>query len=116
MPVLRQKVKIIDLLVTTIDTSELPCDALGKHPLADPQPVENLEAALGPADGAAAHRYDIVVVNDDAGDAVGGKVDRRGKPDRAGADDDHRRAGGTVARKLRRGHIGERLVLVSCHL
>merc|ERR1711991_43759 len=116
MPVLRQKVKIMDLLVTTIDTPELPGDALGKHPLADPQPVENLKAALGPADGAAAHRYDIVVVDDDAGDAVGGKVDRGGKPDRAGADDDHRRAGGTVARKLRRGHIGERLVLVSCHL
>ena len=116
MPVLRQEIEIIDLLITTIDASELPCDALGKHPLTNPEPVKNLKAALGPANGAAAHRYDIVVVDNDAGHAVGGKVDGGGKPDRAGTDDDHWRAGGSVTGKLRRGHIGKRLVLISCHV
>ena len=73
----------------------------------DAETVENLQRTLGPADGAAARRDAVVVVEDDAGEAAQGAVDGRGEADRAGADDEDVGACGAAAGEFGRGAVGE---------
>ena len=80
-----------DVSLRNLIPAKLPGDALFEHAVTYAEPVENLQAAFCPADGTASHRHDIIVVDDDAGDAMRRKVDGSGKANRPGANDDHRR-------------------------
>ena len=115
VPILGKEVEIIDLAVAAIDAAKLPGDTLFQHPLANAEPVEDLEASFGPADGAAANRHDIVVIDDDAGDAMRCQVNGRRQPDGASADNDHRCRCSGPAGKFGRRYIVKGLKLISCH-
>ena len=86
----RQQVELVDLLVPEKDPADVPLHALADNAIAASQPVENLQRALGPADGARTDADGIVFVEQHHVDAALREIDRRAKTDRAGADDDHR--------------------------
>ena len=89
--ILRQQIEAVDFLITAIDPAHLPGHPLGQHPVGNAKPVKDFQSAFCPADCAASHRNDIVVIENDAGHASGGKVDRCSKTNRPRANDDHRR-------------------------
>ena len=61
------------------DLAEVPGDALVDHALAAAEAVEDLQGALGEADGARAGREPVVVVEQDDRHAVLREVDRRAR-------------------------------------
>ena len=115
MPLLRLHVEGIDLGVAVEQPPHLPGHALVQHPLADPQARQDLQAALGPADRAAADRDHVIVVQHDAGDAMQCQVDGGTEPDRPGADNQHRDAPDPAVLQRGRRDIGKAGVLIACH-
>ena len=85
---LRQQVELVDLLVPEKDPADVPLHALADNAIAASQPVENLQRALGPADGARTDADRIVFVEHYHVDAALREIDRRAKADRAGAGND----------------------------
>ena len=77
-------------LVAAKHLAELPGDAARDEALADAEPVEDFERALRPADAARALADAIGVVEQHDRHAALREIDRGGKPDRPGADNDNR--------------------------
>ena len=113
--VLGQQVKAVNLRVTAIDPAKLPGHALFQHSVGNTQPVKNLETALCPADGAAADRHNIIVIDHGAGDAMRRKIDCSAQTNRSGPDNDDRGAGNGIPLQLGRDLIVKRRILISCH-
>ncbi len=88
-----------------------PCRRSSARPspawLGAAQPVEDLQRALGEADGARALADPVAVVEQHAVDAAQLQVDRQREPDRAGADDDDRVARGRAATLVGMRGVGE---------
>src|SRR5690606_3760494 len=72
---------------TMEDLPELPGDTLLHHAATDPKAIPDLQGALGIADRAAALADGILLIQQDAGDALAGQIERRCKPNRAAAHD-----------------------------
>src|SRR5690606_29185486 len=101
------------LTIPVEQATDLPGDAFVHHAVADAETVEDFERALRPADGAAAARDDVVVIENDASDAVQRAVNSRAEADRPCPDDDDGRTCGGFAAQLGRCPIGERTVVVT---
>mmetsp|Transcript_27469 Transcript_27469/g.50698 ORF Transcript_27469/g.50698 Transcript_27469/m.50698 type:complete len:321 (+) Transcript_27469:1016-1978(+) len=93
VPVLGLQVKAVDLACAVKEPSDFPCHPFGQHPLAHAEAIEDFQRAFGPTDGAAAHRHDVVVVQDHGFDAVLRQIDGHGQTDGACAHDGHGVAG-----------------------
>ncbi len=85
-----QQVELIDLPVAEEDLAHVPFHAFFDDAIATPQPVENFQRTLGPADGARADTDRVVFVEHEHVDAALGEIDGRAKTDRTGAGDNHR--------------------------
>ncbi|EGX99581.1 hypothetical protein AZA_38742 [Nitrospirillum viridazoti Y2] len=92
VPVLGQQVEGVDLAGPMEQAPHLPGDAPVHYRPGDAQPVENLQRALGPADGAGAHGQPVIVVQHHGRHAPQCQVDGDRQAHRSGAHDDDRRA------------------------
>ena len=87
---LGQQVETVGQFVAREHLAHLPAHAALGQALADAQPVPDLQRALGIADRARADADGVVVVEQHHLEAALRQVERRGQPDRAGADHHHR--------------------------
>ena len=90
VPAFGQQVELVEQLGAVEHLAELPGDALGDGPLADAEPVEDLQRALGVAQAARALAERGLAVDDDTGHAARAEIGRQRQPDRAAADDHDR--------------------------
>jgi hypothetical protein len=116
VPAFGQEVEFVDEPVAVIELAEAPGDALGQHALAAAEAVEDLEAALRPADRAAPGRDRVVLVEEQDRNPVPREVDRRRQPDRPAADHDHRPPRGLPGIELGRTAIGQPSAILLAHL
>ncbi len=106
---LRQQVELVELAIAKEQLPDVPDDALVHGALPNPQPVEDLQRALGEADGAAPLGGFVVFVQQHGLDAMLSEVDRHAQADRTRSDDRHAIAAGLAGDELRRLAIGEGL-------
>ena len=107
-----QQVEAVDLLVPEEDAAHVPGDALVDHAVAAAEPVEDLQRALGEADGARAGRQRAVVVQQHHRHAALRQVDGERQPDRTGAHDHHRAPRGRRCVLIGMAHMVEHQLLV----
>ena len=87
---LGQEVEAVDRVLVEEDLAEVPGDALVDHALAAAEAVEDLQGALGEADGAGAGGEPLVVVEQDNGHPALRQVYGCRQPHRPCADHDDR--------------------------
>ena len=87
--IFREQVEAVYLVCAVKESADFPGDALVQHTFADTEPVENFKRTFRPANGAAAHRHDVIVIEDNGSYPMLGKIDRHRKADGARADDGH---------------------------
>ena len=90
MPGLGQQVETVELPLTPVDPAGLPDHAVVQHALCRPGAVQDLERPLRPTDRPAAGGNPVFLVEQHRAHAEPRKFERRGKPDRSGADDHDR--------------------------
>jgi hypothetical protein len=88
----RQQIEAVDGLSTVAEENlaGVPGCALVQHGLGAAESIEDLQRALGPADGAGADADLVVLVQHERADALQAQITRRGETHRACADDHHR--------------------------
>jgi hypothetical protein len=76
VPALRQQVELVEQLLVMEDLAQLPGHSLGERPLADPEPVQDLQGTLGVAQAPRALAELGLAVDHDAGNAPDPEVRR----------------------------------------
>src|SRR5438046_10052688 len=85
-----QQIERIDLLATEKDSANFPLHALFNDALTAAETIEDFEGAFRVADRARADADGVVLVQHDDRNVTLREIDRCGKPDGPGADNDHR--------------------------
>ena len=103
----RKEIELVKKVRSLEDLAAPPGDAFLDHGIADPEPIPDLERALGVADAARAFADAIGVVEEHDRDAPLREIDGERQPDRPRADDDHAVTGGLAPLLIRRAAISE---------
>jgi len=109
MPLFRQQVERVQLLVLQEHLADVPAHALVDEAFAAAEPVKDLERALREADRTRAGGQRVVVVEQHDGHALLREIDCRGQADRPRADDDHGPDGRIVGNRALRARAVRKL-------
>ena len=103
----RQQIELVKKVRSLEDLAAPPGDAFLNHGIADPEPIPDLERALGVADAARAFPDAIGIVEKHDHNVPLREIDGEREPDRPRADHDYAVMGGLAPLLIRRAAISE---------